>query len=195
MKHCSKCKYLLPRDQFNKASNQKSGLTPWCKACLKANDAARWAALKADPVALAAHRARVMAYYHRTRSARRANALRWYAANSVRQAARHAAYLRAHPGIMDAASERRRALKAGAPVNDFTLAQWREMKAAYDNRCAYCGKKQKRLTMDHITPLYLGGSHTLHNIVPACKTCNSRKYTGPPLCPVQPLLLTTCPGS
>lgn len=83
-----------------------------------------------------------------------------------------------------------RARRSNAPINDFTAAQWREMQAVFDHRCAYCGKRAKgHLTKDHITPLIQGGSHTLSNIVPACSSCNSKKKTGPPLCPVQPLLL------
>jgi 5-methylcytosine-specific restriction endonuclease McrA len=73
-------------------------------------------------------------------------------------------------------------------MNDFTEAEWQAMKAHYNHRCAYCGKRQKRLTQDHITPLSKGGSHTATNIVPACRSCNARKGTRPPLRPVQPLL-------
>jgi 5-methylcytosine-specific restriction endonuclease McrA len=86
--------------------------------------------------------------------------------------------------------ERRRARKASAPVNDLTAAQWKEIKARFGHRCAYCGVKPKTLTQDHITPLSQGGSHTASNIVPACITCNAKKGTKAVLAPVQPLLLT-----
>lgn len=43
--------------------------------------------------------------------------------------------------------------------------------------CYYCGKKLEKaaVTMDHIVPLAQGGTSTPGNIVPACKTCNTRK--------------------
>lgn len=88
-----------------------------------------------------------------------------------------------------AKEHRRRAHLAQAPVNDLTAEQWHEIKAAYGHRCVYCGKKPLRLTMDHITPLSKGGAHTKHNVVPACRSCNSRKRAGPVLRPVQPLLI------
>jgi hypothetical protein len=34
------------------------------------------------------------------------------------------------------------------------------------------------------------GSHTLWNVVPACKPCNTSKGAGAILSPIQPLLLT-----
>lgn len=90
-----------------------------------------------------------------------------------------------------ASSNRYRAKKANATINDFTAAQWVELQVSYDHRCAYCHKRAKgHLTQDHVTPLSKGGLHTLVNIVPACRSCNAKKHTGPPLSPVQPLLLT-----
>jgi 5-methylcytosine-specific restriction endonuclease McrA len=88
----------------------------------------------------------------------------------------------------------RRALKANAPVNDFSHAQWVEMLSVFAHRCAYCGRRMEKLTQEHITPYEKGGSNTLWNIVPACQSCNSKKGVGPPLCPVQPLLLTCAPS-
>lgn len=83
-----------------------------------------------------------------------------------------------------------RARKKNAPRCDFTAEQWKAMQEAYNHCCAYCGKRAKgHLTQDHITPLSRGGSHTLSNIVPACRSCNSKKGTGAVLKPVQPLLL------
>jgi len=73
---------------------------------------------------------------------------------------------------------RRRAREKGAPVNDFTAAQWLQVKQWYQQRCAYCSQP-KPLTQDHIQPLSRGGSHTISNIVPACKSCNSSKGNRP----------------
>jgi hypothetical protein len=72
------------------------------------------------------------------------------------------------------ASHRRRSLKANAPVRDLTAQQWREIKAAYGHRCAYCHRRRP-LTMDHVIPLSKGGPHTASNVVPACLSCNSGK--------------------
>lgn len=110
-------------------------------------------------------------------------------------AARDRAYRLAHPEIGAAHTHRRRAQKRQAPFNDLTAAQWLEIQIAQDHRCHYCGKRCKgRLSQDHITPLSKGGSHTLHNVIGACYTCNSKKHTGPPPVPVQPLLLTIAPA-
>ena len=80
---------------------------------------------------------------------------------------------------------RRRARQRAAPVNDLTLAQWRGIQQAYHYCCAYCGIKPTCLTMDHIVPIAKGGSHTSNNIVPACKSCNSRKWLHAPCIPLQ----------
>jgi 5-methylcytosine-specific restriction endonuclease McrA len=93
------------------------------------------------------------------------------------------------------AKRRRRAAHANAPVNDLTHAQWLEIQAAQGHRCYYCQKRCKgTLTQDHIVPLSQGGSHTLHNVIGACKSCNSRKGTRKPPIPVQTLLLTVAPA-
>lgn len=58
--------------------------------------------------------------------------------------------------------------------SDLTADQWATIKARYQQRCVYCAKKTD-LTMDHIIPLSKGGQHTMENILPACRSCNSRK--------------------
>ena len=42
-------------------------------------------------------------------------------------------------------------------------------------KCAYCGIKDVRLTIDHILPKAKGGKSSLENCVASCKPCNSRK--------------------
>lgn len=137
--------------------------------------------------------ARDRAYHTAHIETRRLQARQSYAKHREKRAAESVNYKRTHP---EKASEHQhiyRANRMRAPINDLTHAQWLEIKGAYDNRCAYCGKK-KYLTQDHIQALSKNGAHTVQNIVPACRSCNSRKCDRPPLCPVQPLLLTIAPS-
>lgn len=111
--------------------------------------------------------------------------------------AKDKAYCKANPGKVRNNLSRYRARKAKAPINDLTVAQWEEILIAYNNRCVYCPdtcwrcrQHKHALTKDHIIPLSKGGAHTARNIVPACRSCNAKKWNRAPLKPVQPLLLT-----
>lgn len=144
-----------------------------------------------------ANREKVLAYAREYAEAHKAEiAARERAYNTAHRAehtARQRRYRHAHPDYV-ANAKRYSARKKGAPLNDLTAAQWREIQAAQDHRCYYCGKRFKgRLTQDHIQPLSQGGSHTLHNVIGACRSCNSKKHTSAPPIPVQPLLLTIAP--
>jgi 5-methylcytosine-specific restriction endonuclease McrA len=47
---------------------------------------------------------------------------------------------------------------------------------ARDNfTCQYCSSKDSELTLDHIYPRHLGGTHTWDNLVACCKKCNNTK--------------------
>lgn len=105
----------------------------------------------------------------------------YYERNKDRLAARTARYKRENKEAVNFWNKRRQIAKRGAPVNDFTRGQWDALKRAYGHRCAYCGKPFERLTQDHVIPLSRQGAHTVRNIVPACRPCNARKFTGPPL--------------
>lgn len=112
-----------------------------------------------------------------------------YHANAAEIQAKHAQYLKDHPEVVATYNRNRKARMNGATIRNFTAAQWEDMKAHYRYRCVYCGVKPDVLTQDHIIPLSKGGDHTMSNIVPACRSCNCSKKAGPPLKPVQPLLL------
>lgn len=62
----------------------------------------------------------------------------------------------------------------------FTDREWEDRKIQFRNRCAYCGKKSKRLTPDHYVPLSKGGTNFIENIVPACPQCNRSKWNKDP---------------
>lgn len=44
-----------------------------------------------------------------------------------------------------------------------------------NHTCQYCGRNDVELTLDHVIPRHLGGSHTWENLVTACRGCNHVK--------------------
>ncbi len=57
----------------------------------------------------------------------------------------------------------------------FHHAAWEYLKTLFGHCCAYCGRRMKNLTQDHVIPISKGGWHFSGNIVPACQSCNARK--------------------
>lgn len=47
-------------------------------------------------------------------------------------------------------------------------------------RCAYCGARHGRLTIDHIIPRSRGGKDNFENCVACCKRCNNHKGSKTP---------------
>lgn len=74
---------------------------------------------------------------------------------------------------------RRRARLLEAEGN-FEKEDWIQVLSEQKNKCCYCGTEfteEIPPTIDHKTPLSRGGSHDISNIVVACRTCNSKKWT------------------
>jgi len=61
-------------------------------------------------------------------------------------------------------------------ARDLRQSQWWKRKLA-KGVCHYCNQPtpSRELTMDHVVPLVLGGRSTKGNVVPCCKTCNTKK--------------------
>ncbi len=51
----------------------------------------------------------------------------------------------------------------------------REILRRDEYTCQYCGQKAFYLTIDHIIPRRLGGTHSWSNLVAACPACNHHK--------------------
>jgi hypothetical protein len=56
-----------------------------------------------------------------------------------------------------------------------TVREWRELQAAFEHRCAYCGATHSKLIPEHVEALSRGGEDERENIVPACRSCNCSK--------------------
>ena len=63
-----------------------------------------------------------------------------------------------------------------AKARDLRASQWWKNQLGR-GQCHYCKERfhPRDLTMDHIVPVIRGGATTRGNVVPCCKTCNSKK--------------------
>ena len=103
-----------------------------------------------------------------------------YARNPERCKQTVRAYQKSHPEVVReqkrASNRRRHGQKAAG--RGIKAREWRAIRAAFDDRCAYCG--DPATTMDHVVPLSRGGLHEPENVVPACKPCNFEKHNKMP---------------
>lgn len=120
--------------------------------------AARYSATEKGKRRAAEHHLATKAMPHRIAQKKRAEAT--YAKTDKMDAKKRRDYAR-----------RKAAIVAEAP---FTAEMWLALVERHKNRCHYC-KQRRVLTLDHVTPVSKGGKHVEENIVPACKSCNSKK--------------------
>ncbi len=108
---------------------------------------------------------------------------RWQRRNVQRVRARVREYHRTENGKATLArmvAKRRAAKKAFSIEAKLTAAEWCDLIAYYDGRCAYCFAKPLRLEKDHVMPISRGGHHVKSNVVPACRICNAEKHDKTP---------------
>ncbi len=57
---------------------------------------------------------------------------------------------------------------SGYETREYLLEKW-------DRTCAYCGKKDVPLEIEHIVPKSRGGSNRISNLTLCCRSCNQKK--------------------
>lgn len=93
---------------------------------------------------------------------------RWFCSKTCK-------YPRSHQKARASLKQSLREHRKRANGGDLSRSEWERVKATYRNRCVYCGARPKRLTIDHVIPVSRGGHNDAANVVPACRSCNSRK--------------------
>ena len=88
---------------------------------------------------------------------------------------RQALYALSHHEVKIALRAKRRTAQTQAG-GSYTAQEWTIMCTMHGSICLRCRKKTK-LTADQVIPVSAGGSSSIHNIQPLCKSCNSIKGT------------------
>ncbi len=191
MKSCGTCKAELEETLFHKNRRTNDGLSSRCKQCAiaiskqwrdqnpeKVKMIARQTYLKNPDKYKAAARAWALAnpearkeilqkserkhaakYYHHKKIAIKNNPHRL---NKQREKSRYHVSLR-----------RTRENENGARL---PREWWDALLELFEtNACLYCGDTASKLAIDHFIPVARGGKTEMGNLLPCCKSCNSKK--------------------
>ena len=170
MKHCTKCGKTKPLGDFHKDRRRPDGVRSSCKDCNK--DAERLYK-QAHRIQSREHEKRYIER-HKNEIRERARAKYSEIAEKVRERVRR--WYADHPEKNSAKKENRRARMYGSGKT-VTTKEWKSVLDKYGCRCLYPGCERTDLTMDHVIPLSLGGTHAIDNIQPLCSFHNSSKGT------------------
>lgn len=166
-KKCRGCETELETSAFGSHAKHKDGLQNECKPCLKVKRDAYRKANRDKELAYKREyneknrediRKKAREYYHDNKEARLEYGRRWAAENK---------------DLRNAREQRRRSRKANV-ADDFTLEQWLDCVAHFEDNCAYCGS-HGALQQEHVIPVCKDGGYTVTNIIPACPPCNQSK--------------------
>jgi phage-related minor tail protein len=112
----------------------------------------------------------------------RQRAKKWREKNKERLKEQKAKYTAENPEIFLTNARNRRARRQGAEGNH-TREDVKNLLRTHRNKCATCfapiarkpNQVQRKLHLDHITPLVRGGDNLISNIQPLCSGCNLSK--------------------
>ena len=178
---CTKCETLKSEDDFYHRANGR--IDKQCKQC-KIEYTSFWQKKNSNKVNANGKKYKSS---HKNDESRRNKS--WYTSNKERKLEYNHQYAQSHRDLRnrlqriwrkknpDKEAEYKNNRRAKSSTGKFTNKEWNELLDFYGHRCLCCGKTGIRLTRDHIVPLNIGGSNTIENIQPLCRSCNSIKNT------------------
>lgn len=122
------------------------------------------------------YRARDRERNARRRDQRIAYNHQYYQRNKETSKEQHRLWRKANPGLRDLRKRRYKSRKAALETT-LTRTEWEAIKDGFNHCCVYCNRSMHNLSQEHVIPVVQGGGYTRFNIVPACRSCNTRKHT------------------
>lgn len=177
-KVCPGCERDLSLDEFWADHARFDGRQAYCKTC-SPQVQRRWIKKsgwkqKSKPYDASA-RAAQRTYRKKNPDRRRESQQAWRAKNTEHCREYERQRAEKNPDGIKAKNKAYFARKDAAE-GSFTPKEWQAKCQEYGNLCAYC-RQPRSLTRHHVVPLIKGGSNWISNIVPACRSCNSKVGT------------------
>ena len=174
MKTCSKCQLIKPLSDFYYRKDTNSHRNE-CKDCNKATKAIRESVPGVKELRAIKEKQRRITYKEHINSTLRRQ--RTSPEAKARIKLQTIAFKQNNPGKITAYSQAARVRRKYSinATNSCTKLEFINWYTAADKICTYCGKTNVKLTVDHVTPLIKGGTHTTDNFTLACNSCNSSK--------------------
>src|SRR5260221_3648774 len=182
-KYCSKCKEWKSFEDFYSNRSQPDGYQTYCKPCWKQlTKESRLRHLEARN-AKARETAKTFRQEHPELTKERNK--EWYERNgteyyrewqnqnreSVQEATRR--WRANHPITSQVSGNNTRSKREGA-TGIITEQEWIFILEKHEYKCASC-REQRKLEIEHVVPIKLGGANVVENIQPLCHRCNMRK--------------------
>jgi rRNA maturation endonuclease Nob1 len=174
-KICTRCFEIFPLDRFYKSAKSKDGHKPYCKDCGR-QSSLTWARTHEME-----NKARASAWYAQNRERGKARSAEFASKNPEKVLEYKKRYSMEHPEVSRATSHRRRARMRGSAAEKFLDSEIFERDLWI---CQICGEpidqsakapEPLSRSLDHITPISKGGSHTRENVQTAHLQCNIKK--------------------
>ena len=146
MKTCSKCGESKPLEAYAPDKRNTDGCNTHCRVCHKE-------------------------YYKANREKIKEKSRIWVLNNPEKRAVISARHSKNNRPSKNRDVQKYRALKAS---NGSSLVTSTETSIIVAQPCTACGKVGPS-EVDHIIPIARGGSHTIGNLMPLCRSCNASK--------------------
>lgn len=153
-KRCLYCKERKLAFEFCKLRSENDGLHFWCRSCTAVKRKARRAKERIE-----------QREYYRKSLRRRLDIAKRSKKWRLKNPEKFRGYGRKHE----------QAKRAGGP---FPFKEWKQLLSKYPC-CPACGEVWGgtiRPTIDHVLPVSKGGTNSVDNLQPLCRSCNCRKH-------------------